>query len=247
MQFGQERHISGKSKKRVLRPSSLDTDETHLLIGSPLHDQTTSNLRDLIVEGSFPPGSRLVEADLCRRLRVSRTPLREAFKVLSGEGLIELQPNRGAMVARVTADEVRELFAVIAELESMAAILCSKAWSIDEFTQLETMHREMLELHTSGQRHDYFAINDRIHRTIVALSGNRILAITHARLIARARRARYQALLLSGRWDESVAEHESMMDALRARKGKQAARILRNHVLATGKLVAQQIANEERA
>ena len=86
-----------------------------------LHEQTTTRLRDSIVRGTLVPGKRLIEAELCRRLAVSRTPLREAFKVLASEGLIDIHPNRGATVVRMTAEETTQLFAVIANLEAMGA------------------------------------------------------------------------------------------------------------------------------
>lgn len=207
-----------------------------------LHDQTTDLLRELIVEGDFDPGARLVEADMCRRLKVSRTPLREALKVLAGEGLIELQPNCGARVARMSISDIAALFEVIAYLEGIAAELCCKRMSMERLASLEEMHGQMLEWYAANRRHDYFEINDRIHRAIVASAGNSILTETHEQLIARARRMRYQALHASGRWDQSVAEHVAVMDAFARRDAKAAGRIWRKHVLATGDLVAARMA-----
>ncbi len=241
MQFGREAHISGKPRKRVLSKPGPDRPEAYAVVGGSLHDQTTENLRELIVEGDFEPGARLVEADMCRRLGVSRTPLREALKVLAGEGLVDLQPNRGARVARMSAAGVADLFEVIAHLEALAAELACKRMTASELLELEAMHVRMMEWHASGRRQDYFEINDRIHRAIVARAGNQILTATHEQLIARARRMRYQALHASGRWDQSVAEHVAVMDAFARRDGKAAGRIWRRHVLATGALIAAQV------
>ena len=241
MQFRREAHISGKTRKRVLSVPTAECSSPRAAARPSLHRQTTDRVRVLIVEGDYEPGERLVEADLCRQLRVSRTPLREALKVLAGEGLVDLEPNRGASVARMSAGEIRDLFVVIAHLESLAADICCTTISADDLVRLEGMHRKMLEWRAQGRRHDYFEINDRIHRAIVAIAGNSILAETHQRLIARARRVRYQALLTSGRWDQSIAEHSALMQALTKRQGKSAARIWRRHVMATGELVAGQI------
>jgi DNA-binding GntR family transcriptional regulator len=245
MQFRQEARISVNPRKRVLRPR--EQDDVLLAAASlhTLHDQTTTRLRDLIVEGDIAEGQRLVESELCRRLRISRTPLREALKVLAGEGLVELQPNRGARVARMTAHEAAELFTVIAELEGLAATLCCHRIDAAELAQLGARHADMLACRAADNRHGYFLLNDGIHRAVVALSGNRVLAQTHQRLMSRARRARYQALQSFGRWDQSIAEHEALMQAFRDRNCSRAAHIWRDHVLATGTLVAARLARAE--
>ena len=245
MQFGREARISGKPRKRVLSKPGPDGPELLAASFPSLHTQTTDRLRELVVEGDFEPGARLVEADICRRLKVSRTPLREALKVLAGEGLIDLQPNRGARVARMSAGGIADLFEVIAHLEGLAAEICCKRMSPHDRLELEAMHVRMMEWHAAGRRHDYFEINDLIHRAIVARAGNRILTATHEQLIARARRMRYQALHASGRWDQSVAEHVAVMDAFARRDAKAAGRIWRRHVLSTGDLIAAQVAPRE--
>jgi DNA-binding GntR family transcriptional regulator len=212
-----------------------------------LHEQTTDRLRDLIVRGTLVPGKRLIESDLCHRLAVSRTPLREAFKVLASEGLIDIHPNRGATVVRMTAAETIELFQVIANLEAMGAEIAAARMSDDNLAQLDLMHSQLVAWHKDARRHEYFELNQRIHRAVVALSGNRILAETHARLIARARRSRYQAILSDARWAESVAEHGALMAAFAQRNGAAAAKIWRRHVLRTGEVVAESLAREEAA
>ena len=247
MQFAQEAQISGKSRKRVLSPTNPTWLPPRTVPLASLHTQTTDRLREFIVEGDYAPGGRLIEADLCRLLRVSRTPLREALKVLAGEGLVDLEPNRGARVARLSAVETCDLFVVIAHLESFAAEICCKRITPSELTELEAMHHRMLEWHATERRHEYFELNDAIHRAIVALADNPILTATHAQLIARARRIRYQALLASGRWDQSVAEHCALMHALAKRQVKTAGRIWRQHVMATGALIADRMLTEEPA
>jgi DNA-binding GntR family transcriptional regulator len=202
-----------------------------------LHEQTTTRLRDLIVKGALAPGARLVEVDLCRRLAVSRTPLREAFKVLASEGLVQIHPHRGASVTRMTPTETTELFQVTAHLESMGAELAAQRISDADLAKLNIMHEQLVAWHAQGKRHEYFDLNQRIHRAVVALSGNGVLADTHARLIARARRSRYQAILDDARWAESVSEHAQLMAAFARRDARSAADIWRKHVLRTGIVV----------
>lgn len=247
MQNVQEDEIKGNlRKRRLLRvdPGALDV---RLVPAPSLHERITSTLRDSIVEGELASGQRLKEAELCRALGISRTPLREAFKVLAGEGLIDIQPNRGASVARADAGEIVELFAVIAELEALAAATCARTISAENLARLELLHRELLHQHQAENLHDYFAINDRIHRAVVLAAGNRVLVDTHRRLLERARRTRYQALLVAGRRDESVAEHEALMAAIRGREPAKAARIARQHVRATGDIVATMLARAVEA
>jgi DNA-binding GntR family transcriptional regulator len=203
-----------------------------------LHEQTTGRLRDLIVKGTLAAGARLVEVDLCRRLTVSRTPLREAFKVLASEGLVQIHPHRGATVTRMTHTETIELFQVTAQLEAMGAQLATLRMTDEHLANLNIMHDQLVSWHAQGKRHEYFHLNQRIHRAIVALSGNSILAETHARLISRARRSRYQAILDDARWTESVKEHVQLMAAFARRDGGAAADIWRKHVSRTGEVVA---------
>jgi DNA-binding GntR family transcriptional regulator len=209
-----------------------------VVVRMSLHEQTTARLRDLIVKGTLAPGARLVEIDLCRRLAVSRTPLREAFKVLASEGLVQIHPHRGASVTRMTPTETIELFQVAAQLEAMGAQLAALRMTEEHLARLNVMHEQLVSWHAQGKRHEYFQLNQRVHRAIVALSGNSILTETHARLIARARRSRYQAILDDARWMESVNEHGQLMAAFARRDGGAAADIWRKHVSRTGEVVA---------
>lgn len=212
-----------------------------------LYEQTATRLRDLIVKGMLTPGTRLVEIDLCRRLAVSRTPLREAFKVLASEGLVHIHPHRGASVTRMTVQEATELFQVIGHLEAMGAEMAARRMTDEHLARLNLMHEQLAAWHTRSKRHDYFELNQRIHRAVVALSGNGILAETHARLIARARRSRYQAILSDARWAESVREHGLLMAAFAKRDTAAAADIWRQHVLRTGEVVVESLSRTDAA
>lgn len=209
-----------------------------------LHEQAIDQLRDMIVEGELGPGVRLVEAEICRHLDISRTPLREALKVLASEGLIELLPNRGARVTQVSVEQVGELFEAIAGIEGMAAELACRRMTGDDLEQLKAMHERIVRLHGERKRHEYFQLNHQIHEIVVRLAGNRILAETHAKLLARARRIRYMAILSTARWDEAVGEHAGFMNALVARKAQRAGEIWRRHVARTGEVVQAALSAE---
>lgn len=202
-----------------------------------LHREVTDRLRDMIVEGQMAPGDRVDEGLLCEQFGVSRTPMREALKVLASEGLIELLPNRGARVAEITREEIRELFEAVSGIERIAGELACERMTDRDLSQLRGMHERMERHFRHGQRHEYFRLNQETHNAIVRLAGNSILAATHANLMARVRRARYFAILSQERWEESVNEHAQILEAFEARDAALAGSLIRSHVQKTGAIV----------
>lgn len=187
-------------------------------------------LRDLIVHGELAPGSRLNERLLCERLGVSRTPLREAFKALASEGLVELHPNRGAAVAPVTVARVREIFQVMGALESLAGQLACTAVTEADIAELRALHWQMVAQHQRGDLTGYFRTNQDVHLRIVDLGGNAALSATYRQLNAHVRRARHMANLSAERWEQAVDEHERMMEALAARDASRLQALLAEHL-----------------
>lgn len=197
-----------------------------------LHDVVVDRLRDLIVEGLLQPGQRLNERLLCEQMGVSRTPLRESFKVLASEGLIEILPNRGATVAPLTADELREVVDVLSGLEAVVGPLVVGNIDAAGIDKLETLHRTMLGHYRQQDLPAYFRVNQEIHLLLVESTGNRTLLETYTALNLRIRRYRYMANLASDRWAQAVAEHEAMMQALRRRDGQALGQLLQTHLRA---------------
>lgn len=195
-----------------------------------LHDVVVDRLRDLIVEGVLPPGQRLNERLLCEQLGVSRTPLRESFKVLASEGLIEILPNRGATVAPLTTAELREVVDVLGGLEAVVGPLVVANIDGAGIEQLESLHRAMLEHHRQQDLPAYFRVNQEIHLLLVESTGNRTLLDTYTALNLRIRRYRYMANLANERWAQAVAEHEEIMRALRRRDGQALGHLLQTHL-----------------
>jgi DNA-binding GntR family transcriptional regulator len=196
----------------------------------PLHEEAVDRMRDLIVHGELAPGSRLNERLLCAQLGISRTPLREAIKLLATEGLVELLPNRGAVVARIEAARLAETLAVMGALEGLAGELACRNASRECIEQIRTLHREMLAMHERGDLAGYFRYNQAIHLSIVEASGNSVLANAYRQLNANVRRARYMANLSKERWDEAVHEHDQILQALAGRNVAALTRLLRDHL-----------------
>lgn len=187
-------------------------------------------LRDLIVQGELPPGQRLNERLLVERLRVSRTPLREAFKSLAAEGLVELSPNRGATVTPVTVAKVRETFQVMGVLEGLAGELACANASDADIAEIRALHYQMVAHHARGELAEYFRYNQRIHLRIVESAGNAALNATYRQLNAHVRRARYMANLSAERWNRAMAEHEDILAALVARDAPRLKALLADHL-----------------
>lgn len=197
-----------------------------------LHDVVVDRLRDLIIEGVLVAGARLNERVLCERLGVSRTPLREAFKVLANEGLVELLPNRGAQVAPLTVEHLDEVVEVMAALEMAVGPLAASRLDERRLAELEALHASLHAHHAAHDLRAYFHANQAIHKKLVEATGNRTLVETYMALNQRILRFRYQANLSAERWSQAVAEHDAIMEALRRRDGAALARLLAAHMRA---------------
>lgn len=212
-----------------------------------LHGEVLSLLRDYVVEGALADGARIPERELCERFGISRTPLREALKVLAAEGLVELLPNRGARVRSLAPEEIGELFDLMAGLEALAGRLACERMSDREFREIEALHQEMYTFYLRGDRHGYFTRNQAIHAAIFAAAANGALSASALSLQARLRRVRFAANLDPGgeRWSEAVREHEQMLDALRRRAGRDLAEILFDHLRSTKMAVLRELTGRD--
>ena len=189
-------------------------------------------LRELILEGELAGGEKIREKELTERFGVSRTPLREAMKMLSAEGLIELIPNRGAIISQTSEADLADAFPVLAALEALAGEQAVARAPDDELAAIAQLTNDLRTAFAAGDRHGYFAINQSIHDAIIAASRNPTLRKTHASLAGKVHRARYQANQAIGRWEQAVAEHVQISQALRDRDGERVSVLLRDHLMA---------------
>lgn len=196
-----------------------------------LHEELVDRLRDLVVEDVLKPGQKVPEKELCASFGVSRTPLREALKVLASEGFVVLQANRGARVAQVTRAELEDTFPVIARLEELAGELACQNMEPGEVAWVEERHDAMIRAYASRDRQTYFQANQDIHQALIRGAKNDILAGHHKLLAARVRRARFMANLSDERWAQAIEEHEEMMQQLRARNAQGLGELMRRHMM----------------
>jgi DNA-binding GntR family transcriptional regulator len=213
-----------------------------------LHGETLSRLRDYIVEGNIPEGGRVLERELCELLGISRTPLREALKVLASEGIVDLLPNKGARVRALSESDLVELFDVMGGLEGLAGRLACENITDAEITEVERLHHEMYGFYLRKDMHNYFHANQSIHQKIVEASRNAVLQATYATFAGRIRRVRYSANFARERerWGEAMREHELILDALRRRAGGELSDILFNHLRNKRKAAAEQSGESDR-
>ncbi|MEO1018806.1 MAG: GntR family transcriptional regulator, partial [Pseudomonadota bacterium] len=180
----------------------------------PLHDEVLQRLRDMIVEGRWLAGEIIPELAICEELGVSRTPLREALKVLAFEGLVVLLPSRGAIVTQPTPKEAHDMVVLMGGLESFAGRLACAVATDAQLQRIERLHGTMLKAYEKRERRAYFKANRQIHEQIVTASDNQALINTHTSLRLRLRRLLYIAHDQSSAWDEAVVEHQASLDAL---------------------------------
>jgi DNA-binding GntR family transcriptional regulator len=195
-----------------------------------LHDEVVDRMRDMIIEGQLEAHERINETELCRRLGVSRTPVREAIKTLASEGLIELVRNKGAIVKRLGVDEIVDLLEAVAVIERYAAEVGVERASDLEINEIAAMHRRMRDHYNARERLPYYKLNQAIHAAIVALTHNNTLTAAHEALQMRLRRIRYVGNELPASWSGAMREHEAMIKALKKRDGAQLRNAIELHL-----------------
>jgi DNA-binding GntR family transcriptional regulator len=201
------------------------------LVHNSLHDEVAVMLREQIFAGTLAPGSFIEETALCESLKISRTPLREALKVLSAEGLVRHEPRRGCFVNEVTEKDLDEIFPVIALLEGRCAYEAANNASDADLAVLQTLHQRLEKQAKAKRIVDYYETNFAIHEAIITLANNRWLALVIADLRKILKLARLQQLRAPGRLEQSLSEHLAVYAALKARDCVGAEAAMRTHLL----------------
>ncbi len=182
-----------------------------------LHQQVALRLRQRIVEGQLAPGAKLNERELSESLQVSRTPLREAIRMLGAEGLVELLPNRGAVVAQMSAQDVADTFELIAGLEGQSGELAAQRISEAQLAEVRALHYEMRAAFTRRDLSTYYRLNALIHSHINAAAGNPVLTQTWANINARLQALRFRSNFVEAKWKRAMKEHDKMIELLATR------------------------------
>lgn len=196
--------------------------------------QLSKVLEEEIASGLLSPGTRLEEVALAERFGVSRTPIREALRLLSASGLVDLRPRRGAVVASLSLDRLLEMFEVMAEMEATCARLAARRMNDGERKALHRQHLLCGKIGSTGDGDHYYDENKLFHDLICNGAHNQFLAEEMQRLHRRLQPYRRLQLRLNGRIDASFGEHTSITDAILAGDSEGAAKAMRQHISVQG-------------
>jgi DNA-binding GntR family transcriptional regulator len=204
-----------------------------------LHEHVADKLREMIITGELSPGAAIDELALCETFKVSRTPLREALKVLAAEELVTLQPRRGAVVSPMTSATVDQKFEVISLIEGHAARTFCERGNKDELAELNAIHARLAAGFKSKSRKQYFESNQRFHRRLVELTGNDEMVRIHRQLITHLQRARYFTGQQKNWRHTFMTEHAEIMAALTEGTPDKAEAAMRSHLAHVAKTVKE--------
>ena len=182
-----------------------------------LHQQVAHSLRQMLVENRIVPGAKLNERELSEVLKVSRTPLREAIRMLAAEGLVELLPNRGAVAVELSDADVLNTFEVMSGLEAQSGELAAQRITDAELAEIKAMHYEMLATYTRRDLPAYYRLNAAIHSAINAAAQNPVLTAVYKQVNARLQALRFRSNQDGDKWGAAVEQHEQMIEALSTR------------------------------
>ena len=204
-----------------------------------LHDELLVRLRECIISGELKPSEKIPEKELCERFGVSRTPLREALKVLAYEGLVALNHNRGSAVSPLDINDLADAFPVYARFEGLAGEIACEKLDADEIDEIRRLHDQMIEHYARRDYRSHFVTNEQIHWRIQAGSKNRNLIQLLRNVSSRVAQARNHVTLSGARWAKAIAEHEAIIVALEARDGALLSRLLREHMESTFRAITE--------
>ncbi len=198
---------------------------------SSLSRKVTDDLRRLIQSNELVSGEKLSEQKLCDQLGVSRTPLREALRILSAEGLVQLIPNKGAYVVEVSIGELCHMFEAMSILEGSCARLAAERLTDADLEELERLHGLLEERYKVDDPHGYVSCNKDYHVYLQEKTDNPVLSKMVSQLRGVLQLHRYRQIYRPGRMEDSMEEHRRLMEAFRARDAERAERLMRTHLL----------------
>jgi len=225
--WGFRHHIIHNYEYKIFFRLTIQPMSALNLTPRPLYEEVAERLRQRIFARDLQPGSWIDEIRLAQEYGISRTPLREALKVLAAEGLVTMKVRRGAYVTEVNEKDLSDVYHLLALLESDAAAVVAEGASDAELQELQDLHRDLVR--AEGDRELFFAINERFHLRLLELADNR----WRMQLVADLRKVmklnRHQSLFKTGRVQESMAEHQALLDALLSRNAALAGQCMQAH------------------
>ena len=195
-----------------------------------LAQEAAQRIREMIRKGTLKKGDRILEEPMCHAMGVSRTPLREALRILSSEGLIQLIPNKGAYVAQPSINDIGEMFHVMSILEGECARACAEKLDPEGMKRLDDLYRKLEEHCRAEDRERYMAVNHSFHSLVQDLAGNKVLSEVINGLRQKILLYRYRQIYQPDRLLESMQEHRDLQQAFRERNPAAAERCMQEHL-----------------
>jgi DNA-binding GntR family transcriptional regulator len=238
LQMAKSSRTKPSSRSRVLPksngvgtngPVAFDS-RLNLVSKEPIHEQILPHLRRDIIENRWPPGERLPEPNLCAEFGVSRTPMRDALKILEADGLIQLVPHVGAVVTRLDPPDLLDRLDVLIGLEQAAAIAVARAGSRQTLRQVQHLHQAMINAAEGRRVQAYYRLNDDFHRVIVLGANNATLSRLHETMMWHVYRARHHANEHEPLAPWAAEHHQHIVDALQRGAADEAGNEMRRHL-----------------
>ena len=201
------------------------------IVQQALYQEVADRLRHMIRLRELAAGAWIDEVRLTQELGISRTPLREALKVLANEGLVRLEPRRGCFVSELSWQDIEDIFPLMAMLEGHCTHEAARKIQASDIVALERLHSDLRERAEAGDVDGYYDANYRIHAAIQALADNRWLSEAVDKLRKVVGLSRYQSLTVPGRVRHSCAEHMAIFEALKCRDARRAEALAREHLM----------------
>jgi DNA-binding GntR family transcriptional regulator len=195
-----------------------------------LQQRVANRLRELLVRGELEPGSKLNERELCEQLGVSRTPLREAIRLLVAEGLVVLDPGRGAFTPTWSKDDISNTFELLGALEGLAGELAAQRITTQELAELTALQHEMQAAYERRDLPAYYQLNAQAHDLLSNAAGNPVLRETWKQVNGRMHALRFRSNQDEAKWVKALDEHAQILAALKARDGAAARQLLEQHL-----------------
>jgi DNA-binding GntR family transcriptional regulator len=185
----------------------------------------------MIRTGRLKKGDRIIEKELCQEMGISRTPLREALRMLGSEGLIDLVPHKGAYVAQPSMEDVREMFDVMAILEGACARIVAEKITLADFKKLERLHGKLEKHWEEKDPEKYMDVNQKYHSLVQELTGNSVLNDVINSLRQKILLYRYRQIYLPDRFQASINEHRELLEAFRSKDPAAAESVMKQHLV----------------
>lgn len=210
-----------------------------------LVESIVDDLQNKIIKGHLKPGQKMVEAELCEKMGVSRSPLREAFRVLESKGFLVHEPRKGMHVTRVTLRELEDIYVIRANLESLATNLAVKNGDQQTLADLKKLHEEMIKIGGEGDKETYHRLNLRFHEVLTEASLNERLVELIGDFVKQTNRYRIVVFTTPGKISDSIRNHEELIRSFEKGDAEEAERVRKTAILRNIDVLREYFAREE--